>query len=498
MFILFIIKKIILFLNTKFLLLQNSCMKTSTKILLVLFIITFVPTIFLARYLFSAIVPTEIGFVFNFDVYAYVAMSFIVVSMILGSILYIRFIFNLSLSRAIFFSVFPLSVTYAFGLYFLAVVGRYDSPIATSMKLTLNITETNNYNSILWAVLITGFYLVALMLIFAFTCKPVQKLEKITARLGDGRVKEGEFNIGGIKQFKQIENSLEKINYNYKEKENLARKTDLEAQKFIAKEFLKFLGKTSITELELGNQVQKRATTLFCDFQGENEGSESLSLKDNFNFVNSYMNMLSPLIRKYDGFIDKYMNNGVLAVFGKAEKAIDCAHAIFKEVDFKNSMISKFPKVDLKISVNTGDVVFGVVGDENRKAPTIISDVVNLASKMQDINSFLDTKLLFSKQTLNEVSTRFSFEYRYVGSLTVENGTLMAMFESLSCYDKSKKDKLSRTKIKFENGIRAYNDHDYEEAKMFFEEVLKIVPDDRAAYTYYNKAIEKVSLKNSK
>ena len=471
-------------------------MKTSTKILLVLFIVSFVPTIFLARYLFQAVTPTEIGFAFNFDVYAYVALGCMIASMVLGGILYIRFIINLNLSKAIFFSVFPLSVTYAFGLYFLAIVGRYNTPIATSVKLTLNITETNNYNSILWAILLTGVYLIYLLFIFVAACKPMQRLERITARLGDGRVKDGEFSIGGIKQFKKIESSLEKINYNYKEKENLARKTDLEAQKFIPKEFLRFLGKKSIADLELGNQVQKRATTLFCDFKGENEGSESLSLKDNFNFVNSYMNMLAPLIRKYDGFIDKYMSDGVLAVFGKAEKAIECAHAIFKEVELKNSMISKFPKVDLKISVNTGDIVFGVVGDESRKSPTIVSDVVNLASKMQDINYYLDTKLLFSKQTLNEVSTRFSFDYRYVGSLTVENGTLMAMFESLSCYDKAKKEKLNKTKINFENGVRAYNDHDYEEAKMFFEHVLKIVPDDKASYTYYNKSIEKLSLKN--
>ena len=473
-------------------------MKTSTKILLVLFIVFTVPAIFLGKYVFAGISPTEYGFAFNFDTYAYVGLGFIAVSSIFGSVLYLRFIFNLKLSKAIFFSVFPMTVIYAFGLYSLAIVGRYESPLASSIKLTLNISSTNNYNSILWAVLLTGVYLLYVFLIFVITCKPLQKLEKIAQRLGDGRVKEGSFNVGGIKQFKNIETSLEKINYNYREKENLVKKTDLEAQKFIPRQFLRFLGKTSITELELGNQVQKRATTLFCDISSSNEAGETLSLKENFNFVNSFMNLLAPIIRKYDGFVDKYMGDGLLAVFGRAEKAIDCAHAISKEIDYRNHSQMKFPKIDLKMSLNTGDVVFGIVGDETRKSPTIVSDVVNLLSKMQEINRFLDTKTLFSKQTLNEISTKYAFDYRYVGSLTVENGSSMALFESLECYERGKKDKLGKVKTLFENGVRAYNDQDFEEARDFFEHALKIVPDDKAAYVYYNKSVEKLSIKNSK
>lgn len=469
-------------------------MKTSTKILLVIFIVLTVPAIFLGKYLFNAITPTDFGFNFNFDTYAYVALGFVVASSIFGGVLYFRFIFNLKLSKAIFFSVFPVTIVYAFSLYALAIVGRYETPIATSVKVALNISATNNYNSILWAVLLTGVYLLFIFFVFVITCKPLQKLEKIALRLGDGRVKEGNFNVGGIKQFKSIENALEKINYNYKEKENLVKKTDLEAQKFIPKQFLRFLGKNSITELELGNQVQKRATTLLCDFSSSNVTGETLSLKDNFNFVNSYMNLLAPIIRKFDGFVDKYMGDGILAVFGKAEKAVDCANAIFKEVEFRNSNEMRHPKIDLKMSINTGEVVFGIIGDEVRKSPTIVSDVVNLLSKMQEINRFLDTKTLFSKQTLNELSTRYSFDYRYVGSLTVENGASMALFESLICYEKGKREKLNRTKTLFENGVRAYNDKDYQEAKDFFERVLKIMPDDKASYVYYNKSIEKLKL----
>lgn len=471
-------------------------MKTATKVLLVLFVVTIVPSIFLGKYLFSAIIPVENGFEFSFDTNAYIALAFIVASSVLGGILYFKFISSLKLSKAIFFSIFPLTVLYGFGLYSLASVNSFEGSMATIVKQTLNISEGNNYNSILWAVLLSVVYLGLVFLAVVVVCRPMQKVEKIAVRLGDGRVKEGNFNIGGIRQFQGIETALEKINYNYREKDSLVKKTDIEAQKFIPKEFLRFLGKSSITDLELGNKVQKRATTLFCDFISV--GGDSLSLKDNFNYVNSYLSLISPIVRKFGGFIDKYLGNGLLAVFGKAEMAIDCSNAIYREVQRKNSSQTKFPNLDIKISINTGDIMFGIVGEEERKSPTIVSEVVNLASKMQEINSYLGTTILFSKQTLNELPTRYSFDYRFVGTLTIESGASMAMFEDLSNYYRAKRERLLKIKTIFENGVRAYNDKDFEEAREFFEDCLRVVPNDKASFVYYNKSSEKLCNRKTK
>lgn len=468
---------------------KTIVMKTSTKILIILYLVVTIPAVIMSTYLFASIKPTQTGFVFNFNVYGYVALGLIAGSNILGSILYFRFISSLKLSKALFFSVFPTTVLYACALYSLAIVGRYTTPLATSVKLSLNISQNNNYNSILWAVLLTGAYLIVLLFIFVFACKPLQRVERIAYRLGDGRVREGSFKIGGIEQFKKIENSLEKINYNYREKENLVKKADIEAQKFIPREFINFLGKKNISSLELGLEVEKRATTLSCEFLSPNSG-EALSLKDNFSYVNSYLTLIAPIVRKHNGFVDKYFGEGILAVFGKAEEAIVCAHSIFHEIEKKNLSQKHLPSLKTIISVNTGDVVFGVVGEENRKSPTIVSPVVTLASKMQEINKFLSTSIIFTKQSLSEMSTKYSFGYRYIGSVS-ENGACMALFESLEVYGKDKKDKLLKTKIAFENGVRSYNDRDYDEAKGFFAEVLKIVPDDKASYIYYNKSCEK-------
>jgi len=472
---------------------QNKGMRTSTKILIFLTIATMVPSIFLTKYLLQAIVPTGSGFVFNFTPLAWVGLAFQVLSNVFFSILFFRFLKTQRLSNVIFFSVFPLTLVYGAFMAYIVSVKTMTGVTAESVRATLNIVQNEKaYNNLLWAGIATIVYLVALFMIILFACRPLAKVESITEKLGDGRMKYDDFKIGGGKQFKEIENSLNKINYNYKEKENKIRQTNLEAQKFIPRQFFKFLGKGSIEELELGNQVKKNATTLFCDLKSATNISRSLSLEENFNYINSYLKVVSPLVRKFDGFIDKYMGDGVLSVFSKPQDAIECAHAILKAIDVKNKSQKELPAIDARITINTGEIIFGIVGDEERKSPTIISDVVNLASKMQEINLYIGTKLLIAKSSLNELPQNFEFDYRYTGALSLDDGTQVPLFESLNNYPKNKKEKLKKLKNKFESGVRAYNEKNYAEAKEIFEFVLHYVADDKPSYVYYNKTLEKL------
>lgn len=467
-------------------------MKLSTKIYLVLYIVTMIPAIVLGKYVIEGITPTGTGFSFNFNGLGIAGLVLIAVSNIFGTILYFRFLKTQKLSRMIFFATAPLTAIYGVGMFFIAGINNFSGQTAATMQVLLNVSNKNTYNTLLWGVLLTLVYFVALFVIFSYICRPVQKLEKIAQRLGDGVIREDKFEIGKSKQFKNIENSLEKINFNYKEKENMVRQTDLEAQKFIPRQFLKFLGKTSISDLELGNQVQKRATTLFCDIVSSSSVSTTLSLEENFNFINSYLNVVSPLIRKHGGFVDKYLGDGILAVFPRPEQAIECATHICRAIEVKNKSHSSLPDVDARISIHTGEVIFGIVGEEARKSPTIISDVVNLASKMEDINKMMGTKVIFSKDSLNEIPTKYQFAYRYIGSISVENAETTSLFESLEIYPKKKRDRLVHLKSNFEEGVRNFNEHEYEKAKTCFKQVLSYVSDDKASYVYYNHACDKL------
>jgi len=469
-------------------------MRTSTKIYLILTLATGIANIFLTKYLLQAIIPTGEGFQFNFSAMSWVSLAFQILFNVFVSILFFRFLKTQRLANVIFFSIAPMTLTYGAFIVYVTAVKNMGGATAEAVRVTLNIaTADKSYNNFLWAGLGTLIYLVLLFVVVLFSCRPLSKVEKITAKLGDGRMKFDDYKIGGGKQFKQIEHSLNKINYNYKEKENKIKQTNLETQKFIPKQFFKFLGKSSIEELELGNQVKKTATTLFCDLKSATNISRTLSLEENFNYINSYLKVVAPLVKRFDGFIDKYLGDGILAVFSKPQDAIECAHSIFRAIDVKNKSQKELPDIDARISINTGEVIFGIVGDEERKSPTIISDAVNLASKMEEINLYMGTKLLVSKRALNDLPQNFNFDYRYTGTLSVEAGLQIPLFESLHYYPKNKKEKLKKLKNKFEAGVRAYNEKDYQKAKENFEFVLHYVPDDKPAFVYFNKASEKMS-----
>ena len=446
--------------------------------------------IVLSKWVIDGINFSGTNFFYVFNAYNIAGLVMIGLNTILGIILYARFLKSLRLSRAIFFATFPITIFYAFSLFLIASARTLEGDIASFLRNVLKINST--FNALLWCVLITLVYLLIVFLIYAYLCMPVQRVEKITRRLSDGRVREESFEVGNSKQFKTIESALEKINYNYKEKENIAKQNDLEVEKFIPKEFLKFLGKTSITELELGNQVQKNATTFYCDISNLDKQNMTLTLEENFNFINSYLNVISPIIRKFDGFIDKYLGDGILAVFSRPENAMECSTAVCRAIEIKNHSQKSLPNINVRISIHTGEIIFGVVGEQQRKSPTIVSDVVNLATKMEEINLLMGTKVVFSRQTLNELPAKYQLAYRNIGSLTLENGERTSLYENLEVYPRRKREKLIRLKRNFEDGVRFFNEGAYLKAKSYFRDVLKYVSDDKASYIYYNKACDKI------
>ena len=468
-------------------------MKKSTKVWLIVFIISTVIGILLFNQVYSGISFVN-NFNFNFSTVGYIGLIFLLVSLISGLILYFKFIKSQNFSRMLFFITVPLTLVFAFLIYSVTNINSYNSPQVDYVKQVLNVNQTNNVNYI-WAIFLGIVYLILLFVTLNLVCKPIKKIEKAVYRLSDGRVKD-EIQIGGNKQFLGIEHGLNKINDVYKEKENLLKKTNIEYEKFIPKQFLKFLGKNSILELELGNQVQKEVTTMFCDIRNSTATSTSLSLEENFNYINSYLKIVSPLIRKYGGFVDKYLGDGVLAVFVSAENAIECAVQIVKAIEQKNKSNVKTPSMDVGISLNTGEVVFGVIGEEERKSPTIISDTVNLASKMENINKFFKTKIIFSKRTLNSLKSEYPLSYRYLGSLTLDDKNYLSLFECLDAYDKKIREKIESIKVTFEQGVRFYNLGKYHNAKENFQLVLKRVREDKVAYMYYNKCEQKINGEN--
>ncbi|HIT61990.1 MAG TPA: hypothetical protein IAC38_00890 [Candidatus Caccovivens faecavium] len=460
-------------------------MKTSTKILLIVNIALLIANVFLIRYLAMGIVPTENGFIFEFSALSWVALTVLVAFLITFIALYIVFLRNMRLSNLLFFSTLPLTLIYGVFVVYIAKIGDMDDITSASVKATLNLNSAQGVEN-LWIALATITYLVLLFVLIMVACRPLKNVEKVTQKLGDGRVKMEDYKIGGSKQFQEIEHSLNKINYLYKEKDNKLKIASLASQKYLPKQLLNFLGKNGIEEVETGKSVTKEGTILYCDLKP----NKTLSLEENFNYINSYLKVVAPLIKRFDGFVDKYLGDGLIAVFSRAQNAVECAHAILKAVEDRNKNQKKSLNIASRISVHTGALTIALSAEE--KTPTVVSPIINMLSKMEEINEFMGGKLLFSKKTLDSFSSKYNFDYRYLGDLEYEK-SITSLFESLDCYPKRIREKLKKYKNEFENGVRFYNEKRYREAKDMFEKVLQKIPNDNASFVYFNKCNEKLS-----
>lgn len=460
-------------------------MKTSTKILLIINIALLIANVFLIRYLVSGIVPTDSGFVFEFSALSWVALVVLIAFLVTFIALYIVFLRNMRLSNLLFFSTLPLTLIYGVFVVYIAKIGDMDDITSASVKATLNLNSTQGVEN-LWIALATVTYLVLLFILIAIACRPLRNVERVTQKLGDGRVKMEDYKIGGSRQFQEIEHSLNKINYLYKEKDNKLKIANLATQKYLPRQLLNFLGKNGIEDVETGKSVTREGTILYCDLKP----NKTLSLEENFNYINSYLKVVAPLIKRFDGFVDKYLGDGLIAVFSKAQNAVECAHSILKAVEDRNKNQKKSLNIASRISVHTGILTIALSAEE--KKPTVVSPIINMLSKMEEINEFMGGKLLFSKKTLDSFSSKYNFDFRYLGDLEYEKN-IISLFESLDCYSKRAREKLKKFKNEFENGVRFYNEKRYREAKAMFEKVLQKIPNDNASFVYFNKCNEKLN-----
>ncbi|MGB8644997.1 MAG: response regulator, partial [Anaerolineae bacterium] len=100
-------------------------------------------------------------------------------------------------------------------------------------------------------------------------------------------------------------------------------------ERFVPREFVSYLGKESIAGVQLGEQVQAEMTILFSDIREFTTRAEQLGPQDCFNFLNEYLHHFGPIIRTHHGIIDKFLGDGIMALFpGTADDAVQAAIAM--------------------------------------------------------------------------------------------------------------------------------------------------------------------------
>ncbi len=182
--------------------------------------------------------------------------------------------------------------------------------------------------------------------------------------------------------------------------------------KFVNKEIAEQVLKGTI---KLGGE-RKTATVFFSDIRGFTAISEKLEPEEVVEFLNQYMTRMVNCVNNTRGVVDKYIGDAVMAVWGApvshgndTENAVNGALMMRRElIEFnKGRGGDKKPIIKIGCGLNTGPVLAGQIGSNEKMEYTVIGDTVNLASRIESLNKPFGTDILVSTDTYNQIKDIF-------------------------------------------------------------------------------------------
>jgi len=261
--------------------------------------------------------------------------------------------------------------------------------------------------------------------------------------------------------------------------------------RFVPNDYLRFLRKKSITDVQLGDHVSKVMAIMFSDIRSFTTLSESMTPKENFAFVNAYLKRVSPEIRNNHGLIVKFLGDGMMAVFpDSADDALAAGVAMFKAVERYNEERQDHGRIPINvgIGVHMGQMMMGMVGEESRMQGDAFSDNVNLTARLEGLTKFYGVSLLISEQALEHLSHAEDYQIRFLDRAIVKGrNEPIAVYEILDAENEAVRVLKLQTQADFEQGVNHYRTGNLTAAKDNFENVLAVNPSDKTALLYLER-----------
>ncbi len=202
---------------------------------------------------------------------------------------------------------------------------------------------------------------------------------------------------------------------------------------------------------------------------------------------------MTDIIMEYEGTLDKYIGDAIMAIYGAPEEqddhAIRACRTAFRMMEILNEEREKWVKEGLPtlwigIGINTGQMVVGNMGSERRFDFTVMGDNVNLASRLEGLSKFYGVNILVSEFTQKKAKDHFVFrELDFVRVKGKERP--VRIFELFG------KDYFTQGRYAFispfKNGLEAYRKQDWDKAIRLFEEVLYLKARDNPATLFMKR-----------
>ena len=261
--------------------------------------------------------------------------------------------------------------------------------------------------------------------------------------------------------------------------------------RFVPDEYLQFLGKQSIVDFQLGDHVSKEMAIMFSDLRSFTTMAEQMTPQENFNFINTYLQQISPEIRKHNGFIVKYMGDGLMAVFPEGvDDAIQAGIVKLEQLQKYNQsrkMNGEIP-LNIGIGIHVGDTMVGIIGDANRMQADALSDHVNLTARLESLTKYYGVSLLISGDVVQRLSQPEKYHIRFLDRAIVKGRQeAITVFEVLDVEVEPGRSLKIQTLPIFEEGLEQYCLGNFANAKICFEQIVALNPVDKPSKIYLER-----------
>jgi class 3 adenylate cyclase/CHASE2 domain-containing sensor protein len=189
----------------------------------------------------------------------------------------------------------------------------------------------------------------------------------------------------------------------------------------------------------LGGEL-RNITVLFSDVAGFSSFSEAMAPGELVTLMNTYLTAMTDIIEAHGGFVDKYIGDAIVAVFGAplddrdhavhAVRAALACRARLEELD-RHAAAFKGQKLSARIGLNSGEALVGNIGSHRRFNYTAMGDAVNLAARLEAANKYFTTTIMASQATVSLANAAFA--WRELGAIRVKGrNQLVKVFEPLA------------------------------------------------------------------
>lgn len=246
-------------------------------------------------------------------------------------------------------------------------------------------------------------------------------------------------------------------------------------------------------KLKLGGE-KKDLTVLFSDIRGFTSISERMAPESLVKFLNEYLTKMTDIVFKYDGLLDKYIGDALMAIWGAPLDQPDHARrACFTALEMVEELrvlqekwaAEGMPRLDIGIGINAGPMVVGNMGSERRFNYTVMGDSVNLGSRLEGLNKLYGTNVIVSEMTYERV--RDEILGRELDSVRVKGKHQpVKIYELLARRAEVSAEQQALTE-EFNSALAEYKKRNWDQALQTFQSLLTRHPHDGPTKLYVER-----------